>query len=147
MRRSVAEISSAATTQLVVDGRSSGPRDGVAGAWVAVVGAETAIVWPRPPLRPPVAGPAAGAAAAIPTVLNASIMPGYTVRPSPSTTQASAGTGRFSPTPSIRPLRTTTVPLAITGPLTVTIFALRMAIAWGVSAKAQAHRRSSAITN
>ena len=48
--------------------------------------------------------------------------------PSPSMTSASAGTGTLSPTASINPFRTTTVPFAITGPLTVTIFAFRIAM-------------------
>src|ERR1039457_219964 len=67
--------------------------------------------------------------------------------PSPSTTQASAGTGTFSPTASIKPWRTITVPLAITGPLTVTILALRIATVEGASANAQAQNRSSAVTS
>ena len=54
MRRSVAEISSAILTQLVVCGRSSGPRAGGAAAWVAVdVAGAAAVVAPRPP-RPAV---------------------------------------------------------------------------------------------
>src|SRR5215831_7702833 len=58
---------------------------------------------------------------------------------------ASDGVATLSPTASMRPLRTTTVPLAITGPLTVTIFALRMAIAGCESAKANPQHRSSAV--
>src|ERR1019366_6276237 len=70
MRRSVAEISSAILTQLVVWGRSSGPRAGVAAAGVAVVvGVGVAGVVPRPP-RPAVAvAVAVGAAPGCPQVL------------------------------------------------------------------------------
>src|SRR5271157_1487001 len=84
MRRSVGEISSAAFTQLVVAGRSSGPRTrvevaagavGAAGvAGVAGVNGVVAI-WPRPP-RPAVVGAVAGAAPGMPQVLNPSTNPG-----------------------------------------------------------------------
>src|SRR5271157_5536399 len=57
---------------------------------------------------------------------------------------ASGGTAAFSPTASMSPLRTTTVPLAMTGPLTVTIFALRMAMTAGASAHANTANRNKA---
>src|SRR5271154_4254766 len=44
---------------------------------------------------------------------------------------APAGTGRLSPSASIKPLRRITVPLAIGAPLTVIILALRIATAAG----------------
>ena len=77
MRRSVVLTSSAILTQLVVWGRSSGPRAGVAAAWVAAAGVVVgvAVVVPRPP-RPAVAVAAAGAAPGCPQVLKASIRPG-----------------------------------------------------------------------
>src|ERR1035437_1131152 len=72
MRRSVLLISSAILTQLVVWGRFSGPRAGVAAAWgaaVAVVVVGVAVAVPRPP-RPAVAvAAAAGAAPGCPQVL------------------------------------------------------------------------------
>src|SRR5438477_1279427 len=61
---------------------------------------------------------------------------------------ASAGVCTFSPASSINPWRSTTVPLAITGPLTVTILALRMATGGGGCwARARAPPASSAITS
>src|SRR6516225_1550995 len=60
---------------------------------------------------------------------------------------ASAGTATFSPTASINPLRTTTVPLLMTGPLTVTIFALRMATAGCDCASAKPQHSSKAVTS
>src|SRR5262249_33024975 len=76
-----------------------------------------------------------------------SIKPGYTVRPSPSITHASAGTWAFSPTSVINPLWITTVPLLITGPDTGTIFALRIATVTGPSAAANAQHTSRAVTS
>src|SRR5438105_12471357 len=87
MRESLPLISSAIFTQLVVAGRSSGPRAGVT-VVAAVVGATPATaarvaavvgvagVWPRPPR--PAAAPVAGAGAppGCPQVLRPSIRPG-----------------------------------------------------------------------
>src|SRR6266849_683527 len=97
---------SAARSQLVVDGRSSGPRAG--GAAGVAAGADVGVV------AAPVGR--AGGASARPTVLSASIRPGYTVRPSPSMIQASAGAVTLAPTASMRPLRTTTVACSSAGP-------------------------------
>src|SRR5215469_7292045 len=58
--------------------------------------------------------------------------------------RASGGTATFSPTASMRPLRMTTVPLAMTGPLTVTILALRTATTGGASASTHPENRSKA---
>src|SRR5438045_2344403 len=60
---------------------------------------------------------------------------------------ASGGTATFSPTASMSPLRTTSVPLLMTGPLTVTIFALRMATAGCDWAKAKAQYSNRAVTS
>src|ERR1035441_4265415 len=59
---------------------------------------------------------------------------------------ASGGTATFSPTASISPLRTTAVPLLMTEPETVTIFALWMATAGWDWAEARAQHRNSAVT-
>ena len=52
-----------------------------------------------------------------------SMSPGYTVRPAPSVTMASAGIVTDAPTAWITPSRMTTEPLSMTAPETVTIFA------------------------
>src|SRR5688572_16201385 len=57
----------------------------------------------------------------------ASIMPGYTVSPLASIVRAPLGTATLAPTAVILPSAITTVPRAISGPVTVTIFALVMA--------------------
>src|SRR5579871_1451782 len=115
---------SAALTQLVVNGRSSGP---LAGGGAGVAGCAGCGAAPRAP-------PVVGAASGIPNVLSASIRPGYTVNPSPSMIQASAGAVTSAPTASINPSRNTTVPLGITGPFTGTTRALRIAMAPGGAA-------------
>jgi hypothetical protein len=46
--------------------------------------------------------------------------PGYTVKPLPSITQASAGIARLAPTAWIKPSRTNTVAFGKSSPLTVT---------------------------
>jgi hypothetical protein len=63
----------------------------------------------------------------IPTVVSASINPGYTVSPVPSMTHAPGGTSTSVPTSLINPFRTTRVPLSRVAPETVTIFASVMA--------------------
>src|ERR1017187_7408585 len=78
MRRSVLLTSSAILTQLVVCGRSSGPRAGLAAACVAAVAVVVgvAVVVPRPPQPLVAAAAAAGAAPGCPHVLRASFRPG-----------------------------------------------------------------------
>ena len=132
MRRSAGLIRSAARSQLVFEGRSSGPRAGAAEGVVAGAGVAGAL------RREPPAGASGGAASGIPSVPSASISPGYTVKPSPSITQASAGTSTFAPTSWISPSRIKTVPRSSTAPLTVTTRAPRMANAEGGFARTPA---------
>ncbi len=113
--RSSARNSSAACTQGVEPGRSSGPRTLRAAGRAAPGG------------PPGACGPEAdGVAGAMPTSLRASMRPGYTVRPAPSSTMASAGTSTRVPTALIRPLTMTMAPFSIGAPDTVTMRALRM---------------------
>ncbi len=85
---------SATATHGVVPGRSSGPR----------------IVGPPPPPKPPPPGlPPESLSCFCPIVVIASIRPGKTVKPSPSTTHASAGTSTAVPTAAISPSATRTV--------------------------------------
>ena len=87
---------------------------------------------------------AATAAPSIPQVLNASISPGYTVKPFPSTTQAPFGTLALAPTSVMMPLLSTTVPFSITAPLTVTIRASWIATNEGTSASSGACHSTNA---
>ena len=123
IRRSEVFNKSAARTHVVVNGRNCGPcSTGMTGSCAPNRG---------------VAGASArgcvlcAGVSGKPTVLRESISPGYTVTPWPSMTQASFGISMFSPTASMRPLRSSTVPFSSTGPLTVTMRAPRSAIGPG----------------
>src|SRR5579864_1931558 len=109
MRLSARLTSSAALRQGVVPGRASGPRE------VGGCGRE-------PPSPPDGAG-----AGTMPTSVKASIKPGYTVRPLPSTTQASSGTGASLAMVLMTPRAMMTVAFSTRGPETGTTVTPRMA--------------------
>ena len=144
MRLSVAEISSAATAQLVVCGRSSGPmaRGAGAAAGVAVSGG----VLPAPSAAPAMWPPRAPRRACPPCSRRRSardIRSCLRLR-SPRRRPALAHSRRHR---VMSPLWITTVPLLMTGPDTGTIFALRIATVTGPSAMAYAQNRSNAVTS
>src|ERR1700686_2055954 len=109
MRLSARLTSSAALRHGVVPGRSSGPRE------VGCCGRE-------PPSPPDGAG-----AGTMPTSVKASIKPGYTVRPLPSTTQASSGTAASLAIVLMTPRAMMTVAFSTRGPETGTTVTPRMA--------------------
>src|ERR1700676_2758327 len=94
--------SSAALRHGVVPGRSSGPRD--------VGGCGRALVSP----------PDGAGVGTMPTSVKESIRPGYTVRPLPSMTQASSGTGASLATALMMPRARMTVTFSRRGPETGT---------------------------
>jgi hypothetical protein len=102
---------SAARFQGVVAGRSSGPRTTCLGALRAAGSLP----------------PCFFSSSCSPRVVRESIRPGYTVKPTPSITQASAGIATSGPTAAISPFSSTMVARLSAGPDTGTIRASRIA--------------------